>query len=96
MQSSWSGSGSGSICRKTRSLDMDTDQHLPTYDPLSHVAQRHLSRLRSAQNAISVSDYGQRLHKKWRSDFLDFSQDSATMKKPDLLAESSLYQIVYQ
>uniref|UniRef100_A0A151UE92 Uncharacterized protein n=1 Tax=Cajanus cajan TaxID=3821 RepID=A0A151UE92_CAJCA len=33
---------------------MDTDQHLPTYDPLSHVAQRDLSRLRSAQNAVHL------------------------------------------
>ena len=33
---------------------MDSDQHLPTYDPLSHVAQRDLSRLRSAQNAVHL------------------------------------------
>ncbi|QCD91514.1 hypothetical protein DEO72_LG4g2480 [Vigna unguiculata] len=56
MQRSWS--GSGSVWRKKPSLDldldMDTDQHLPTYDPLSHVAQRHLSRLRSAQNAVHL------------------------------------------
>lgn len=33
---------------------LDTDDHLPTYDPLSHVAQRERSRLRSAQNAVHV------------------------------------------
>ncbi|ESW28573.1 hypothetical protein PHAVU_002G000700 [Phaseolus vulgaris] len=54
MQRSWS--GSGSVWRKKPSLDldMDTDQHLPTYDPLSDVAQRHLSRLRSAQHAVHL------------------------------------------
>ncbi|KAI9076564.1 hypothetical protein K1719_041550 [Acacia pycnantha] len=33
---------------------VDDDQDLPTYDPRSHVAQKQLSRLRSAQNAIHV------------------------------------------
>ncbi|XP_028762547.1 uncharacterized protein LOC114720966 isoform X2 [Neltuma alba] len=33
---------------------VDDDQDLPTYDPRSHLAQKELSRLRSAQNAIHV------------------------------------------
>lgn len=35
-------------------INMDTDQHLPTYDPLSHVAQRDHSRLRSAHKAVHL------------------------------------------
>ncbi|XP_054795792.1 uncharacterized protein LOC129301244 [Prosopis cineraria] len=34
------------------SPSVDADQDLPTYDPRSHVAQKELSRLRSAHNAI--------------------------------------------
>ncbi|KAK7307760.1 hypothetical protein VNO77_41107 [Canavalia gladiata] len=49
-------SSSGTVWRKNSSLtpDMDTHQHLPTYDPLSQVAQRELSRLRSARNAVHL------------------------------------------
>ncbi|KAJ1391721.1 hypothetical protein SESBI_36381 [Sesbania bispinosa] len=34
--------------------DMETDEDLPTYNPLSDVAQRELSRLRSAQKAVHL------------------------------------------
>lgn len=56
MQRSWN----GSVWRKTSTSlsltpdNMDSDQHLPTYDPLSHVAQWDFSRLRSAQNAVHL------------------------------------------
>ncbi|KAE9606879.1 hypothetical protein Lalb_Chr09g0324231 [Lupinus albus] len=36
-------------------IDIDIDQHLlPTYDPLSHVAQKEQHRLKSAQKAIHL------------------------------------------
>ncbi|CAJ2645876.1 unnamed protein product [Trifolium pratense] len=32
----------------------DQQQHLPTYDPLSHVAKKELSRIKSAQKAVHL------------------------------------------
>ncbi|KAJ8774484.1 hypothetical protein K2173_016930 [Erythroxylum novogranatense] len=33
-------------------LELEQEQQLPTYDPLSHAAKKERSRLRSAENAV--------------------------------------------
>jgi ABC-type uncharacterized transport system permease subunit len=35
-------------------METEQQQHLPTYDPLSHVAKKELSRIRSAQKAVHL------------------------------------------
>ncbi|KAI4327175.1 hypothetical protein L6164_019667 [Bauhinia variegata] len=46
-------SSSSSVYSSLRA-SMNGEQQLPTYDPLSHVAQRERSRLRSAEKAIHL------------------------------------------
>jgi hypothetical protein len=35
-------------------METEQQQHLPTYDPLSHVAKKELSRIRSAHKAVHL------------------------------------------
>lgn len=47
-------SSTKSESRWIATIDTDTDNDLPTYDPLSQVAKRERARLRFAENAIHV------------------------------------------